>query len=53
MEKADYYEVFGALVECPYCGVDNTLDVGGVRYNGGDEVMCRHCKKDFELGESL
>lgn len=53
MEKSDYHEVYAAMVDCPYCGENNELDLGGTRYEDGDEVTCRHCKKVFELGESI
>lgn len=52
MEKAEFNEVFGAIVDCPYCSEMNELDLGGFRYCEGDEVVCQKCEKTFELGES-
>jgi len=53
MKKAYFYEVFGALVDCPYCDEENELDIGASRYFEGEEVTCVFCDKVFELGESL
>jgi len=52
LETADFYEFYGATVECPYCEAENELDVGQSQYNEGDSVTCRYCEKEFELGIS-
>jgi len=53
MESVDFYEVFGAAVECPECGEDIELDLGASRYQTGEKVVCTNCKHEFILGESL
>lgn len=53
MERSDFCEFYAAMVDCPYCGCENELDVGESRYVEGNEVECRHCGKVFELGKSL
>ena len=45
-------EFYGAVVDCPYCGEENELDVGESRYCEGEEITCQHCEKVFELGIS-
>ena len=53
METADFHEVYAAMVDCPYCGESNELDLGGSRYCEGEEVTCCKCGLTFKLGESL
>jgi len=53
MEKADFYEVHGAIISCPYCGHEIELDICRSPYRTGERITCPACKKVFELGESL
>lgn len=53
MKEAEFYEVYGAIVDCPYCDTGIELDIGPSRYIQGEEVTCPECKEVFLLGESV
>lgn len=52
MKIAKFREIYGMMVDCPYCDNEIEGEIAGSPYCEGEETVCPHCGKTFELGES-